>query len=32
MERLSVYVLLAAAWVPAFSPISNLLKASGANL
>lgn len=32
VERLSVYVLLAAAWVPAFSPISNLLKASGANL
>lgn len=32
VERLSVYVLLDAAWVPALSPISNLLKASGANL
>lgn len=32
MEKLSVYVLLAAAWVPVLSPISNLLKASSANL
>lgn len=32
VERLSVYILLASAWVPSLSPISSLLKASGANL